>query len=593
KEIVVKNHNDESYLVSSSTVFSILTKIYEKHKGTVIEIIIKNRNENSTQIKHSFMRSGKPTILPFKIISKYAAILFKSKLWRNIFSILLLVLNIIMIFVYTNIAAYDYETATKNAGVCNNAFYAQPYIIETNSVTSETRAYFNGSHLHGTLKKFELDPLPLLIVNSDISGLQLSLVIIDKPVQFKNSIIEPPELDNVLVSSFVNSIPLKKNTIDIFCSLDGEFDFNYTLNVQDYFESNYDKNDMSAFLIDPGCQNSMKDKFTNNYAVAFISASTFSKIKNVANFHLNASNFFLYDAPIKKYASKSIRTKYKIFDNNNLIGGRAPINENEIVISNAFLKEFGALGGCNSISECLNKKFHYRDLANISNRDVYQSILNFHDITDTVTVVGVTDDKSSNVYTNPAFMESLFTLKNMYLSGFFIDISSQYNNMKEILDGNIYFDLYYLKPIFSMKDLVNSDLMILILVALIIVLVSTTTFLCITFVSNVKGKYKEIAILKSFGTSKRRISIIFFLLNFFIVGVSIIIGLAFGILSQYLMNLVFMSPKLFNINFQLIVLVPISFVVVIFISLIVTLFSTFLALHKVNKIDVALALKMF
>ncbi|MEG2053234.1 MAG: ABC transporter permease, partial [Bacilli bacterium] len=528
------------------------------------------------------------------IISKYAAILFKSKLWRNIFSILLLVLNIIMIFVYTNIAAYDYETAIKNAGDYNNAFYAQPYIIETNSVTSETKNYFSGSHLHGTLKKFELDPLPLLFVDSDVSEIQLSLVIIDKPVQFKNSIIEPPELDSVIVSSFVNSVLSKKNTIDISYTLYDDFEFNYTLNVQDYFESNYEKNDMSAFLIDSGYQKSLKDKFINNYAVAFISASTFSKIKNVATFNFVASNFFLYDTSLKNYTSKHLNTKYKIFDNNHLIGGRAPINDDEVVISNAFLKRFGGIEECEDINDCLNKKFRYRDLTNTPNRDIYQTILNFHDITNAVTVVGVTDDdESSNVYTTPAFMESLLILKNMYLSGFFINISTQYDNMKQILDENIYFDLSYLKPIFTMKNLVKTDFMIIILVALIIVLVSTTTFLCITFVSNVKGKYKEIAILKSLGTSKRRISIIFFLLNFFIVGVSIIMGLAFGVLSQYLMNLVFMSPKLFNINFQLIVLVPISFLVVVFVSLIVTLLSTFFALHKVNKIDVALALKMF
>jgi ABC-type antimicrobial peptide transport system permease subunit len=144
-----------------------------------------------------------------------------------------------------------------------------------------------------------------------------------------------------------------------------------------------------------------------------------------------------------------------------------------------------------------------------------------------------------------------------------------------------------------MKNLIHSTFIFVILGAMLVVLTSTITFLCLTFISNVKGKYKEIAILKSFGTRKRKITGLFLLLNYFIAIVSIIGGLILAFVSLNFINMAFMSPNVFSINYSLLNTTPISLIIVILVPLLAALISTFLSLRKVNKIDIALALKMY
>ena len=337
-------------------------------------------------------------------------------------------------------------------------------------------------------------------------------------------------------------------------------------------------------------QNLKKDKFINEYGLVFISNETFTKIKMSSDFKISGSNFFISNQPIKLYTDN--RVSYGIFDNNNLIAGRNPVEKFDVVISNEFFEQFKFFSGFQNIDECLDMEIEYKDLNNSPNRDLYQSMLNMHDITDKVKIVGVSDDYSSQVFVTQYFMDSILLRENLYLSGFFVDVVS-FDIVGRLIDLDTYFNLSFLDPILSLKNLINSDFMFIILAAISIVLLSTITFLCLTFISNVKAKYKEIAILKSFGTKKKNIYALFFILNYAIAFISIVLGLALSILSLHFVNIMLMSPTVFGINYFILDATPFSFLIVIIITLLAALFSTLLALNKVSKIDVALALKMF
>ena len=188
-------------------------------------------------------------------------------------------------------------------------------------------------------------------------------------------------------------------------------------------------------------------------------------------------------------------------------------------------------------------------------------------------------------------MDAIKQKEDLYLSGFFVDLLPNVNSIDQALNQNMFFDLSYLSPILVMKNIISSDFAFAILAAILIVLVSTITFLALTFIS--KDKYKEIAVLKSFGTPKKNITGLFLLLNFFIAGISIVLGLAAATISQYFINQMFMSSTVFSINYSIINTTPLSFIIVVLTTLLAAIISTFLALRKVNSIDVALALKMY
>jgi len=496
----------------------------------------------------------------------------------------------IMIFVYTNFVAYDYIGATKNAVNENDAFFSQPYIFETNDITSEIHRYFSGTNLYESLDDIDVSPLPMLRVNSDLLNLQLSLVIIDQPVYFKNTLIKLPSIDEVIISNFISSIA-QNDTIAISNAFDNDFEFNYSLSIEEVVDCDFNQQDLQKFLNDPNYQSVNKDRFVNDYGVAFISSETFLNIKQSAQLRFFASNFFLSNQSMRLYAENKL--SYGPFSNNNLIAGRLPTDEYDIVISSSLFEQYKFFLGFDSMSECLEQEVIYKDLNDSPNRDLYQTILNLYDITTNVRIVGITDDTGIQVYVSDSFMHSILLQKDFYLSGYFVDFVSISDSLKEIINTGIYFDLSYLEPILTMKNLIHSTFIFVILGAMLVVLTSTITFLCLTFISNVKGKYKEIAILKSFGTRKRKITGLFLLLNYFIAIVSIIGGLILAFFSLNFINMAFMSPNVFSINYSLLNTTPISLIIVILVPLLAALISTFLSLRKVNKIDIALALKMY
>lgn len=590
KMLIIDGESEKTYYISSSTLLSFFSKIYDEYKGKVIKMHIESNDIIKTNVDPLGFINPSAHIFPFRFIGKYSLILFKSKMWRNIFSIFLLILNMIMIFVYTNFVAYDYIGATKNAVNENDAYFSQPYILETNDITSEIHRYFSGTNLYESLDDIGVSPLPMLRVNSNLLNLQLSLVIIDQPVYFKNTLIKLPSIDEVIISNFISSIA-QNDTIAISNAFDNDFEFNYSLSIEEVVDCDFNQQDLQKFLNDPNYQSVNKDRFVNDYGIAFISSETFLNIKQSAQLRFFASNFFLSNQSMRLYAENKL--SYGAFSNNNLIAGRLPTDEYDIVISSSLFEQYKFFLGFDSMSECLEQEVIYKDLNDSPNRDLYQTILNLYDITTNVRIVGITDDTGIQVYVSDSFMRSILLQKDFYLSGYFVDFVSISDSLKEIINTGIYFDLSYLEPILTMKNLIHSTFIFLILGAMLVVLTSTITFLCLTFISNVKGKYKEIAILKSFGTRKRKITGLFLLLNYFIAIVSIIGGLILAFVSLNFINMAFMSPNVFSINYSLLNTTPISLIIVILVPLLAALISTFLSLRKVNKIDIALALKMY
>ncbi|HKL72868.1 MAG TPA: ATP-binding cassette domain-containing protein [Candidatus Onthovivens sp.] len=591
-KLKVKSDNKEKdYLINLNNLLSILNEIYTDFNKYEITITLEEKQDLENTSNDLLMTTkDKRHIFSLRFVFKYSAKLFKNKFWRNIFSVLLLVLNMLMIFVYANIATFDYVGATNNGLIRNDAFFAEPIIDEVNEITSEPIRYRSGKNLYSFFDDKDVKPLSVFKTTPENVRFLFSFVVIDQPLNYRGTLINPPKEDNVIVSEFISAIH-DQETIEIDTFREFGLNFNYSLTIERTVPCNLDPNDVQLYLNDNLYQQQNGDKFIGDYSLAFISDDTFSKMKNQNSHFIYGSNFFYSKLSLSEYANHSLT--YQLYQDEPLLFGVVPQKINEIVIAKNFFEKYKHLTDFTEVEECLGREFLYRDFNSSPNRDLYQEKLNIYDVVSKVKVVGVVEDPAEDVFTAFAFNESLNKERNYFLSSYLVEALAYRDHFKVLLDDGIFFNLTYLNPILSMKLLVNSQFMYIILSAIIIMLVSTITFLCLTFIANVRSKYKEIAILKSFGTSKRNIYGLFFILNYFIAFVSMLIGLGLSTLALHFVNLVFMTKEIFNIDYILVIATPYSFILILSVPLIVALISTLIALHRVNRIDIALALKMF
>lgn len=617
---VTGGSKEEKLTLDAKNILSSCQKIYADNpdRTVTVEILTQGKKEDSADLP--FTKGTENRIFPAKYIFRYSRILFKNKLWKNIFSIFLLVLNIVMIFTYSCFASFDYTSATRAGFNNNDAYFTAPYQLERNNVNGQISRYFSGENLYDHLSGNGIEAHPRIEVTTDLNHLIANLVILDGPISFRDSLVEVPDTDCAVVTDFMKEVArrieeekkVKKQhktdtsgDIGSRKSSDGEWKTvsvtgqggvsftDYPLTVSGTVESHWTPDDVSAFMNNLNIQIEDKDLFLNEFALIFVSEETYMNMMRSSSQFLYAANFLGSKLPTNLYAKRE--TQYGVYEGQTLCegGGTKPSDEFDVVISSSYLKANEYFTGYEEISDCLNQEVRYKDLSQSPNRDLYQAVLNLPDITPKVKIVGVTDDSSCDVYVTQEFMDAILVREKMYLSGFLIDTSLPDAALRSVISDDVFFDFAYLSPVLQLMNLIKSDFMSVILVAICIMLLSTVTFLCLTFVSNVRTKYKEIAILKSFGTKKRNIYALFFILNYAIAFLSIVLGLAFSALALNFINAVLKSPTVFNINYSILTATPVSFVVVIAVTLLAALISTFIALRRVSKIDVALALKMF
>jgi ABC-type lipoprotein export system ATPase subunit len=439
---------EKALSVTHKNVLSTCHDIYTGNpdRAVTVEILRKRKKEEAPDLP--FSKEKENRIFPAKYIFRYSGILFRNKLWKNIFSIFLLVLNIIMIFTYSCFASFDYAKATRGGFDNNDAYYATPYQQEANKVTGRVSRYFSGENLYSHLDENGVRALPRMEVLTDLRYLRATLVILDKPVSFRDSVVQVPDPDCAVVTDFITNVAQKieegekkaaeesgtsedtgtsdtsetsedavtseeegtsegsagsegsessgtdsseetENKISVTSSLATGPSFNnYPLTISGTVACHAEDSDASLFVGNPNSQTERPELFLNEFSLIFVSEETYMNMMHASRLRLNASNVLGGKKTLKQYALES--TSYAVYDSEALLenGGTVPSEKYDVVISDSLFRMNTYANGFEEISDCLDKEFFYKDLTNSPNRDLYQSMLNLHDITSKVRVVG-------------------------------------------------------------------------------------------------------------------------------------------------------------------------------------------------------------
>lgn len=200
--------------------------------------------------------------------------------------------------------------------------------------------------------------------------------------------------------------------------------------------------------------------------------------------------------------SESMNINISKYDSNiTLIKGRAPLNDNEVVVSKYVAQNIPNLNKTEVIGKTFNFYNYNQDYFN----NAYEDYFNMYDYYKSgIKVVGIVDDNTDNIYIDS---QKYNTIKDKYYSYYYFD-EFRIRDYKDVntafldnLGENIYFSEPAINNIYHFSDTIKIALPILIALLVVFVILSLSMLITMFLNSFYLGK-KDIAILQSLGLEK-------------------------------------------------------------------------------------------
>lgn len=276
-------------------------------------------------------------------------------------------------------------------------------------------------------------------------------------------------------------------------------------------------------------------------------------------------------------------------DNIDLIIGRKPEMNDEIIISSSYLNVFESLGY--SQSYLLNHKLYYPDIYDTKYNDFYQDLINLHDyFIDGVKIVGVYDpykclnlSNANIVVTEDVFQKLSDDFYSYYsYDSFFLKSKISGSEIVVFADKNcLEIDNISFGLIYSLSDLFE-DLLPYAIIVLIILFIITLILNIMHIGYSVKDGAKSIGILRALGVS-RKDTLKIFIIEACLIGLMTIVLL--GILSMScttFINFIFRAT-LSEFPFNILSFDFFSFFIVAILVLFLSLLSAYVPIAQLAK----------
>lgn len=184
-----------------------------------------------------------------------------------------------------------------------------------------------------------------------------------------------------------------------------------------------------------------------------------------------------------------------------------------------------------------------------------------------------------------------FTIDENYQPIYIIYNQDSIEILNFLYENNVFIEYEYIKPIYTFDGVKKSSFQNILFTLEILLLVIANLSLFLFCYLNVNNKMKEICVLKSLGIENMKISNIFFIQNLMQTIFSCLLGTVLGVASLFLINNILKGPDLFNIDYNLLIIEPLSYIIVISSAIIFALIATILPYIKISKTEIAVAIK--
>ncbi|CCV63623.1 ABC transporter, permease/ATP-binding protein [Alteracholeplasma palmae J233] len=590
KLIIIVSHDLESAFEYSDSIIEI--------KDGIAGNLISNKETKLLDTTEKMPHSNNE-VFDKKSQFRYATSLLFLNKFRFIITMLILILSTILTFTQLNLSNFNTEKALNNAITKNNDFAVPLSWSVRNEPTNKIEQFSKGEDLYNKINDNDSQYNKLVtyissnqLINNNESKLNETVLYLFKENEkIDLSITEgrlPNNKNEVLISDFLSIYKFNQDeVIGKKISMPIEtLDTEIILTVVGIVETDYKDIRLFNKIEDEVYLKGNKDAVTFNYMTLYTKESLlFSGITdNIIT--IQSSNFLQTDQLTEIYTQPFNSLKYKKYDNEQLIEGKLPEKINQIVVSDVFLKKHNL-----KFNEIKEINYLYKDIRATINKNRYLDIINFFEILESVEIVGITESKSDILVSHELSIVIENKLKYYSVDGYAVSKPKQ-SFIEKSNGSNIYFNFRYLEPIYTMVELLKGPIVTVVLTVEFILIILSALSLLLYCQNAVKTKRREISIIKSLGVKNSKLFNVFLIHNMTQTLFSTVIGIIAGLFFIKMVNMIVSDGTVFNINYNLFLITPISLIAIFMISFCICLIGTIIPFISIKKISIASELKI-
>ncbi|MDD5932840.1 MAG: ATP-binding cassette domain-containing protein [bacterium] len=513
--------------------------------------------------------------------------------WKNLWSrktrtfLLILISLISMTFslLQGSFLFFDTSVAFSEALKEENAWIIPLKQLRINNPTQEDVSLKCGINFFQESKKEFGKCVPVITGKESKYNTTLYYIPFVEGLTINNQIVQNPKSGQCVVSSFLKNLASDSLSSSIYSPF-GSFDVSFE--YQSIIEVDFSASDMSSHIMNINYQITKKDTFLTNYSYVIMNENDFYTIYNsFDSLFLKGASFANESLTMKEYVDST--TIYSKFSNQQISFGSQPKKNDDVVVSKRYLASLGI--ETKDYNSILNKQFHYRDLSSSPNYVNYEQTPNIYLIKDSVTICGITDLDSADIYISTEFYSNICSMLPYY-SFQIAAITDNYLRTGSILkNASFKGELDYLKPIYLIEQTKTGPLSgIFITLAMLFFFLTAIIGVSIGLES-VSGKEKRIAMLMSLGKDSNVLSRFLLMPCVFLQIISYAFSSLASLFIIVFINKILMKESVLGISYNLFRLESLSMVICLAIATLSIVFSLLFVVKKISKVDIAYTLK--
>lgn len=571
--------------VNSTNFINNINTLVKNHVGEKIRISI--LKEMKTEYEGVTITPQTSSSFSFQFLIKYALILILKNKKRFFNTFVLMSLSLLLVFLYMSIINFD-----KNSSVFRaiNSTDISIIPIESslyNEYTNEFTLYNSGKFLFERYENYGISTYYLTdtnhdyILSDDDNKLDLTVVITNDSLS--KVTISDFALKYIFNTDILTNevLSIKNNRLNVQ---------NLNFEVSDVFDTGYSISRLNSYLLDQDYYLDNIDHLKYYYNTVFISQNIYNDAFKNKILKLNAANFIFSNETTAYYTASYNDLRYAKYSNENLIKGRAPITKSEVVITQRFYDDYLSN---DSINNVLGSEYFYKDLYNLPNSNLYQNKMNMYAVENSIKIVGIVEGDISLIYTSSIMFDAITaSISSYYIDGIVLHNGvAVYNEIVGIHSNGDKLRLISTLPVYNMDNLIdNTTDNILLTLGIIFMAITILSSIQYTSIA-VTSKYKEIAIFRSLGKSKKSISLIFYIHNLIQSLVSFVVSSIFGVVVFILLNELLRGEEFLSINYPIFDIHWTSLLVPLVLSTFIILISTTVSILGSLKNDINIIIK--
>ncbi len=543
---------------------------------------INKTNSKEMKQENELDVTSKKNGLPFKDIVKFAINNLKIRKIRLTITILLFMLSISLIMLFANLTQYEYKDVMIDymkqndidyVPVHRNVSYRDIFNNELNQDISSGKNLINDMYNQfdskNIIKVYYLDGL---FCNHDEKQLFGVPILIGDNNNYEF---------NIIGSNLANDNDIMISALlceQLFPDKAPETILNTKL-YWDKIELN-----ISGII----CKNEISGDKYKKYGY-MIGSNNFMHLveKNMNYIKLESADIsessalYPYVSSHMKYGSQDLA------DKNDLIWGRMPENENEVLIQRNLAEQMGY--DFNEKDSLKEKKIEFINIEDKKYNGAFDCINMYSYFKNGITIVGIYNSSSDNKIIDAQVLiqdEIYQTIKELYYNYYIYDeLITHIDNYRYFVSKcekeNIIIDEIGCDYIYKFRNIIFSVKKILTI--FVVISFSLALFLLITFISySIKDQAKKIGILRTLGVSLRNTVSIFLVEASVITSISLVLGFIVFEYILYQINIIY-NRHMAYISFDIIEAKPFVCLIIVVIIYLMSFTAMYLPLHNMSK----------